>query len=176
MEPLLVAYALIVVGFLMVCAELLIPSGAFFAVAVCAIIAGVVMVFFNSPDPYQGWLTLVGVFVLAPIVGAILFRLWPKTPLGRRLFLHGPHEDATVASMPVNLELEQLRGRLGRTISPLRPAGVTDFDGRRIDTLSEGMLIEAGRWVRCIDVKAGKVIVREVDEPDLGNLENADFT
>ena len=55
--------------------------------------------------------------------------------------------------MPVNLELEQLRGRYGKTLSALRPAGVTDFDGRRVDTMSEGTLIEAGQWVRCIDVQ-----------------------
>jgi membrane-bound serine protease (ClpP class) len=85
----------------------------------------------------------------------------------------GADDDATVASMPVNLELEQLRGHHGRTISSLRPAGVTDFDGRRVDTMSEGPLIEAGKWVRCIDVRAGKVIVREVDAPPA--MENLDF-
>ena len=29
--------------------------------------------------------------------------------------LSGPQDDETVANMPVNLELEQLRGRYGRT-------------------------------------------------------------
>ncbi len=75
--------------------------------------------------------------------------------------------------MPVNLELEQLRGKVGRTLSSLRPAGVVDFDGRRIDTLTEGMMVEPGQWVRCIDVKAGRVIVRPVDKIDTGGLENA---
>ena len=70
-----------------------------------------------------------------------------------------------MAAMPVNLELEQLRGRYGKTVSSLRPSGVTDFDGRRVDTLSEGDMIEPGQWVRCIDVKAGRVIVRHVDRP-----------
>ena len=57
----------------------------------------------------------------------------------------------------------------------LRPSGVTEFDGRRVDTLSEGPLIEAGQWVRCVDVRAGKVIVRPADKPDLGGLETAVF-
>ena len=79
--------------------------------------------------------------------------------------------------MPVNLELEQLRGRYGKTVSALRPAGITEFDGRRVDTLSEGGLIHPGQWVRCIDVKAGRVIVRPVEgPPDLANLETADFS
>ena len=58
----------------------------------------------------------------------------------------------------------------------LRPSGVTDFDGQRIDTLSEGAFIEAGRWVRCVDVRASRVIVREVEAPpDLNAINPEDF-
>ena len=79
------------------------------------------------------------------------------------------------AALPANQELEQLKGRIGRTLSALRPAGVVDFDGRRIDTITEGMMVDPGQWVRCIDVRAGKVIVRPVEKPDLGDLETAVF-
>jgi membrane-bound serine protease (ClpP class) len=120
--------------------------------------------------------TLVGVVIGAPVLFGLVFYYWPKTPMGKRFFLHGPEEDHTLASTPGNLELEQLRGHYGKTLSPLRPAGVTDFDGRRVDTITEGIMIEAGQWVRCIDVQAGKVIVRPVDKPpDLGDLEPSDF-
>ena len=56
----------------------------------------------------------------------------------------------------VNQELEQLRGRIGRTMSALRPAGMVDFDGRRIDTITEGMMVDPGQLVRCIDVRGGQ--------------------
>ena len=175
MKPLVLAFVLIAAGVVILLAELLFPSGLFFIIALCAIVGGVVMTFLYSEDPYTSVLTLVGVVILLPLLGNLLLRIWPRTPLGRRFFLQGAEEDATVASMPVNMELEQLRGQLGRTLSPLRPSGVTDFGGRRIDTMSEGMMIDAGRWVRCIDVKAGKVIVRAVEAPPLSDLENADF-
>jgi membrane-bound serine protease (ClpP class) len=74
--------------------------------------------------------------------------------------------------MPVNLELEQLRGRYGRALSDLRPSGVCDFDGWRVDTITEGMMVEAGQWVRCVDVRAGKVVVRPADKPTPDDLEN----
>jgi hypothetical protein len=45
-----------------------------------------------------------------------------------------------------------------------------------VDTITEGMMVEPGQWVRCIDVQAGKVIVRPVDKPNLGELETAIFT
>lgn len=92
--------------------------------------------------------------------------------MGKRMFLSGPDEDATIASLPVNLELERLRGRCGRTVSDLRPSGVTDFDGERVDTITEGMMVDAGQLVRCVDVRAGKVVVRPVEKPNIDLLEN----
>jgi membrane-bound serine protease (ClpP class) len=175
MGPLILAFLLIAVGFVMLLAELFIPSGVFFVLAIAAIIGGVVMTFTYGSDPYLGWMTLIGVFVAIPSVMGILFHYWPKMPVGRRFFLTGPEEDATLASMPVNVELEQLRGRFGRALSPLRPSGVVDFDGRRVDCLTEGMMVETGDTVRCIDVKAGKVIVRPVPRTTMPDLENADF-
>jgi membrane-bound serine protease (ClpP class) len=176
MEPSVIwAYVLIVVGLLLLVAELFMPSGTCLALSLAAIVIGVAMTFIYSNDPTLGIVTLICVFAIVPLVGGALLHYWPKTRLGKRFFLKGPEEDATIASMPVNLDLEQLRGRFGRTVSPLRPAGVTDFDGRRVDTITEGMMVDEGQWVRCIDVRVGKVIVRQVEKPDLGDLETALF-
>jgi membrane-bound ClpP family serine protease len=168
------AFLLILVGLLLLVAELFIPSGgALLALSLAAIVIGVAMTFSYSNDPSTGLITLIGVFVVIPAVVGVMLHYWPKTRMGRRFFLSGPEQDATIASMPVHLELEQLRGRFGRATSALRPAGVVDFDGRRVDSITEGMMVEPGQWVRCIDVKAGKVIVRPVQKPDLGDLESA---
>jgi membrane-bound serine protease (ClpP class) len=168
-------WVLIVLGLLLLVAELFIPTGGvLFVLSVGALVVGVAMNF--AYDPSAGYVTLVTIFIAVPILAAVAFHYWPKTALGRRFFLAGPQEDETVASMPVNLELEQLRGRYGRTLSALRPAGVVDFDGRRVDVISEGALVEPGQWVRCIDVKAGTVVVRQVDRPpDLGEMDTAYF-
>jgi membrane-bound serine protease (ClpP class) len=176
MSNLTLAYLLIVVGLLLLVAELFIPSaGLLLVLAVVALVAGVAMTFIYGNDPYTGVVTLFGVFIAIPIVVSVALHYWPKTRWGKRFQLNPPEDDATVANMPVHLELEALRGRHGRTVSALRPSGVTEFDGRQVDTISEGMMIEPGEWVKCIDVRAGKVIVRRVDKPDLGELENITF-
>ncbi len=174
--PLTLALVLIGAGLLLLIGELFVPAhGVLFALGIGVIIVGVAVPFMYG-DTQTGVLTLIGVFVVVPATVSLMFHLWPKTAIGRRLIKSGPEEDATVATMPVNLELEQLRGRFGRAVSSLRPSGVVEFDGRRIDVLTEGMMVAPGAWVRCIDVKAGRVIVRPVDKPDLGSLENATFT
>jgi len=174
-SDLLWAYLLIALGLVLLVAELFLPTGGvLFVLSVAAMVVGLGMTYYADQAAFLA--TLIVVVVGAPVLFGLAFYYLPKTPMGRRFFLHGTQEDDTLANLPVNLELEQLRGRYGRTISALRPAGITDFDGRRVDTITEGMMIEPGQWVRCIDVQAGKVIVRPVDKPpDLGELEPSDF-
>jgi membrane-bound serine protease (ClpP class) len=173
MTSLTVAYLLIGLGLILLVAEIFVPSGGMlFLGSTMCILAGVVMAFYYG-DASTGMLTLVGVFIAAPVVATIALHYWPKTAMGRRLIL--PDQDATIAQMPVNLELEQLRGRYGQAISDLRPAGVVMFDGKRIDVITEGMMINAGDWVRCVDVKTGKVIVRPTEAPKLSDLEADEF-
>lgn len=175
MDSLTLAYVLIAAGMLMLAAELFIPSGGIlFVVSLCGIVGGIIMVF--QEDTSMGLATLIAVVILVPVLGGVLFHYWPRTPMGKRLFLSGPDEDATVATMPTVMELEQFRGKVGRALSALRPSGVVEFDGQRIDTITEGMMVDPGQWVRCIDVRSGRVIVRPVARPDLGTLENADFS
>jgi membrane-bound ClpP family serine protease len=175
MDQTFLAYALVLLGLILMAAEIFLPTGGIlFVLAIGALVAGIAMSFYS--DITQGMITLVAVFVLIPLLGPVLLHAMPRTTMGRKLFLEAADEDASVAAMPVNLELEQLRGRYGKTISSLRPSGITEFDGRRVDTLSEGDMIGPGQWVRCIDVKAGRVIVRQVDRPpDLADMDPAEL-
>jgi membrane-bound serine protease (ClpP class) len=160
--------ALIGIGLLLLLADLFIASGALAIIALAAVVVGLVFVFRH--DTTAGLITFAGLFVGVPAGGWLLMRFYPGSVGWRR----GTDviED-TVASMPVNQELAELKGRFGKAISALRPAGVCDFDGRRVDSLSEGMMIEPGQWVRCVEVHAGKVVVRAVDRPKLEDLETA---
>ena len=171
---LILAYVLIAVGFLLMVGELFCTSGTLLVLALTSIAAGVGLAFYHGST--TGLLTLLGVLIALPIFGGLLARYWPKTRMGRRMFLSAPDEDATIAAMPVNLELERLRGRVGRALSDLRPSGVCDFDGCRVDTITEGMLVEAGQTVRCVDVRAGKVVVRRVERPEISPLDNLELT
>ena len=117
MEPsyyLSLGLALIGISFLLLVAELFIPSGGIlFVLAVGGIAVGIALVF--KYDTGWGLGTLLGVFVALPLFGGLLFYIWPRTPMGRRFFLTVPSEDATVGSLPAFHELEQLKGRARRT-------------------------------------------------------------
>jgi membrane-bound serine protease (ClpP class) len=46
--------------------------------------------------------------------------------------------------------------------SPLRPAGVAEFEGRRVDVVSEGAFVAAGTPVRVVAVEGSRIVVRAV--------------
>jgi membrane-bound ClpP family serine protease len=160
---------LIGIGFLLMLADLFLGSGVMFMLALASIVVGVVFVF--KHDTMAGLYALAGVGLVMPATAWGLLRVGPL----RRMVTAMPSGDDTIAAFSANQELDKLRGRFGKTISSLRPAGVVDFDGRRVDSLTEGMMIDPGQWVRCVEVRAGKVIVRRADQSNITDLETAIF-
>lgn len=57
-------------------------------------------------------------------------------------------------------DLAVFQDREGITSSVLRPTGIADFDGVRLNVSSEGNFIAAGTKVRIIKVEGAKILVR----------------
>lgn len=53
-------------------------------------------------------------------------------------------------------------GREGTTSTVLRPTGIADFDGVRLNVSSEGEFVQAGARVRIVSVEGSKVLVRVI--------------
>jgi membrane-bound serine protease (ClpP class) len=175
MDILTLAYGLIGVGLVLLLAELVLPThGILAALGLSSIIVGTALTFRDSTS--TGVKTLLAVVIGLPLLASAALYVWPRTPMGKRFILQAPDDDEAVANNPVMLELEQLRGKIGRTLSALRPCGVVDFSGRRVDTMTDGAMIEPNQWVRCVEVKGGRVIVRLADRPpDFTEMDTALF-
>lgn len=165
---------LILLGVLLLFAELFVTSGVMLVLAVSSIIVGLVFLFRH--DTTVGLVALGVVLVAIPGAGWMVIRLLPQTPLAQ-LARQGPGEleEGAGGDLPHHRELVALKGRTGKTLTALKPGGMVEFDGRRIDCLTEGMMVEAGKWVRCVEVRGGTVIVRVVDRPDTFDVETAIF-
>ena len=48
----------------------------------------------------------------------------------------------------------------GKTLSVLRPSGIGDFDGMRLNVVTEGEFIENGTPIRIVRVEGGKIVVK----------------
>lgn len=98
---------------------------------------------------------------LALLASLLLLRLLPRLPFGRRLILQrGLSSGEGYASAPESDA--RLLGKTGLTSSPLRPAGIAEIDGQRVDVVSEGELIDAGQPIEVIRVDGNRIVVRGI--------------
>jgi membrane-bound serine protease (ClpP class) len=159
---LVIAFTLAALGLAALGGEFAFPTGGFFLVAALVLFiaaVGVVLIWGTRTEAVVG---VIGFCVGVPVVGWLMVRAWKSMAL--KSGLDPKRAGGTVAqSVPELSELDALRGLVGRTATPMRPAGVVLFDGRRIDALTEGVMLDAGVQVQCVGVKAGRVIVRKVN-------------
>ena len=111
----------------------------------------------------------VAISLLVALAGGLaLLRILPRLPFGRRLVLEAEmHAEQGYTSPPARDRLQL--GRVGIALSPMRPAGVADIDGSRIDVVSDGSFIPAGAAIEVTRVDGNRVVVREQTSPRNGD-------
>ncbi|GAC1443423.1 MAG: hypothetical protein NVSMB59_08010 [Vulcanimicrobiaceae bacterium] len=93
--------------------------------------------------------------VLSAIFFALSTRVFPESAFFRRITFTNVQGPEYVASR----DLRGLVGHVGVATSYLRPAGVADVDGERVDVLTEGDFLPAGARVRVSRVQGSRVFV-----------------
>jgi membrane-bound ClpP family serine protease len=155
-------------GLLLLVAEVFIPSGGLIGfLALSCLVLSVWKAFSHSTT--LGLEFLAALVFLVPVAFAVAMHLWPRTPLGKRIFLRPP-EPEDIEPSHQNERLDHLIGQFGRALTPLRPSGRVDFDGRRLDGLSEEGLIPAGALVRAVQVRGGQLVVRMAQDRTLNEM------
>jgi membrane-bound serine protease (ClpP class) len=102
----------------------------------------------------------VAISILLAMAGAFAFvRVLPSLPFGNRLVLE---TDITADRGYVSSPESDRRwlGRTGTAISPLRPAGIAEFDGTRVDVVSDGDFVDAGSTIEATRVDGNRIVVR----------------
>lgn len=105
-----------------------------------------------------GALTAVGVLLVLIAILAVLIS-WLL-----RQVVHGKSNSELFLKDKSDYELHEdmqvLVGRTGVTTSVLRPAGIGDFDGVRLNVVTEGGFIEKGEPIEIVRVDGSKIVVR----------------
>jgi membrane-bound ClpP family serine protease len=167
MDYLTLALVLFLIGVVLLAAEILLPTGGILVVASLLFFALGVGIILAQGTTMEAVVALGGLAVGLPVAGLVAVSAWRRLSLGAIL----PDDPDGSGSASGTTELETLKNHTGKTVSPMRPSGTVEFDGQRIDAMSEGVMLEAGVWVRCVEVKGGRVIVRQIESPgDLANL------
>jgi len=107
-------------------------------------------------------LGILGAAVGVSLLGVLLRRWLPSTPVLRNVLLEPP------SAVDDTLEedgLEALIGMEGTTTTRLAPAGKARIDGRVREVTSDGSLVEPGTPVRVVEVRSGRVLVKPLMRP-----------
>jgi membrane-bound ClpP family serine protease len=158
----------LVVGMILLVAEVFIPSGGLIGLLALGCLGlSIWKAFAHSIN--LGLEFVLALMLMMPISLMLAVHLWPRTPLAKRIFLKPPDAEDIVASHQAE-RLDHLIGQFGRALTPMRPSGMVDFDGRRIDGLSEEGLIPSGSLVRAVQVRRGQLVVRQATDRTLDEI------
>src|SRR5882724_6241675 len=153
MDPLFWSIVCVVMMLCLVIVELLTPSmGGFTLAAVAFSALSVYTGFLHSQS--AGYVMLAVNVALFPLAFYIGFQFLRRSPL-----INQTQNPSGIQSSPDALPLHNLKGEIGRALTPLRPAGAAMINDQKIDVVTEGKFVEAGVVVKVIRVNGSIVIV-----------------
>lgn len=159
---LLFAVFLYLVCAALIVAEVFIPSGGVLGIAAFISLIGGLSLFFRH-SPVAGLVGVVVAVTMVPALLALAYTLLPRTRFGRRVLLAPPvrQRGDAIADTP---ELGRLLGQTGRVLTTMRPVGMCEFDGRRVECVAESGYVPKGKKVEVIHVEGTQVTVRVMEE------------
>ena len=119
-----------------------------------------VMTWFEHGPVATLCMLLVVLLVLAIAISTSL-RSITKGRLSKSALIHSETENNEDGYRSV-ADLAVFMGKEGTASSVLRPTGIADFEGVRLNVSSEGEFIPAGTKVRIIKVEGAKILVKPV--------------
>ena len=161
-------------------AEFLIPSAGLLGIgAAMAAIAALVLAYSES---LTAGLAMTGVLAVGtPILLMTAIRVWPYTPIGRRILNLPPleHEDDLRGGDELESDeglgqrserrrglwdlenpYRSLLGKVGVARTNLLPSGQIEIEGKKYDAVALGMAVDSGQFVEVSSVDAGKIRVK----------------
>ncbi len=153
---------LIALGILLVFIEILLLPG-FGAAGIPGIIifcVGIGMIWTNEGVKTALIFTSIALIFVIPIA-IILLSLIRETPIGKTFILDAA-ESSDKGYHAAPRELTAFVGKSGKTITPLRPAGVALINGQRVDIVTQGEFVEPETEIEVIQVEGSRVVVRSL--------------
>jgi membrane-bound serine protease (ClpP class) len=101
--------------------------------------------------------------VVVVVALAVVLRLL-RRPTRRRIVLETdlPAEEGFASAPTAD---RAWFGKRGLAASPLRPAGIAEIEGERVDVVSDGEFIDAGEPITVVRVDGNRIVVRRLRRP-----------
>lgn len=147
---------LFVVGVILLVLETVLPGLIAGAIGLLCIIAAVIRSYIVF-GPQTGTAVLFGTLVGLMIGTMLWLKFFPGSPMGRAFASR-----STVGE--IRTERPELLNQTGVALTPLRPSGTAVINGRRVDVVTEGGMIDRNTPVKVVAIEGMRVVVRALSE------------
>ena len=146
------AIVLLIIGFVLMFFEVLLPGLVLGACALLSMIASVVVAYMNTDYG--------NIFLVITLVSLALFTIgfvywFPNSYMGKKL-------TSTSAVGDLGIDLSELVNQTGSAYTNLRPSGKAVIGDQRVDVVTEGTMIDKDTPIQVIAVEGNRVVVREI--------------
>lgn len=149
---------ILVVGLVLLVIEMFTPGlGVSGGLGLVLLVVGIIL---TASTPFEALVMVIILLVIIGVALAVVLQSAAKGRLSKTLVLNKTLDKKS--GYIGNDDLEHFIGKEGRTLTALRPAGTADFDGVRLDVVSEGDYISRDTKIKVIEVAGRRIVVRVV--------------
>ena len=156
MGPFEAIIVLVIVGFLLLAAEVFVP-GMVLGLLGGLSLAGAVTVAYMYYGAVTGSIVFAAVCVVT-LTGIIAWlSMFPRTAIGRRIML----QKSLVKGVGERTAPSELMGAQGHALTPLRPAGTASIGGKKVDVVAESGFIARDEPIVVVREEGLRIVVRK---------------
>lgn len=142
---------LLVLGAVLMFLETLLPG---LVAGVIGFICLIVAIFMAYGEDFATGNTVLGIVIGGLAVGTWAWlKFFPESRMARKFI-------AQQAVGDLGVEKPELLNGTGTELTQLRPSGVAQINGQRVDVVTEGGLIERGTAVKVVAIEGARIVVR----------------
>jgi membrane-bound serine protease (ClpP class) len=155
------AVLLFIVGVILMLVEAFIIPG-FGVAGIAGLGAMIFSIFLTSVSVEQAIISLIIAIIGTVVLIVLSFKFMKTRRMWNRLILGVRQENKEGYVAPI-MNLSELYGAEGVTLTPLRPAGSAEIKGMRVDVVSEGNFITPETKIQVVKIEGTRVVVRPIN-------------
>ncbi len=157
----IVSVILFAVGMVLLLIELFVPGFGIFGGL--GLVALVLCIVFQAKTAAEALIMVLVITAIVVALSLIAARSFKRGWLYRSSLVLKDAEEKE-AGYVSSSNFSHLVGKTGISITPLRPAGTAEFDGKKADVVTEGDFIPAKAEILVLRVEGSRVIVRQLED------------
>ena len=139
-----------ITGILLLCMEVFLPGAVLGVIgAICLVVA--VIITYTRFGINMGNMALLTLMIGSVVALFLWIKFFPRTRTGKIMITSRDLADSKSAD-----SLQELMGKTGRAITPLRPAGTAQIGETRIDVVAETGLIDPENQIKVVHVAGNR--------------------